>query len=238
MTNKQKILNIMILLFAIGMIVVYTITSDAYVLLQRTEYINYPYLSKIEVLSSKLIDIQGGLLDALDSRSERSIMRAHANAESFRKITLDMTAIVGKREISNEILEQFNSYFATAEDAAYIIIGIKKGDVKTELGRMTAALNKLTDTLQREQFKAAKTFEQGLVESRKNVQDMLVISLMSALAVFLTWCFLPVVPYLSFYKPRSPVDRRKNIPGNEFNGQISGTERFERRGDAQLRRYG
>jgi hypothetical protein len=209
MTIKQNILNIMILLFAIGMIVVYTITSDTYTLLQHTEYVDYPYLSKIEVLSNRLIGIQDGLLDALDSRSERSIIRARENAEYFRKITLDMNAIVGKREISREILVQFNDYFDTAESTASIIIGIKKGDVKSEMGRMTVSLNRLTNTLQREKFKAAQTFEQGLVESRKHVQEMLVISLLSALAVFLTWSILPVVSFLPFYKPGSSEDRRK-----------------------------
>ena len=192
MTIRQKIWNITILLFAIGMIVVYTITSDAYMLLQHTEYVNYPYLNKIEVLSNRLTGIQGGLLDALDSRSVRSIIRARANAESFRKITLDMAAIVGKKEVSKEILAQFNDYFVAADSAASIIIGIKKGDAKSEMGRMTVSLNKLTDTLQREQYNATQTFEQGLVESRKDVQQMLVISLLSALAVFFAWSLLPV----------------------------------------------
>jgi len=214
MTIRQNILNIMILLFAVGMIVVYTITSDAYILLQHTEYVDYPYLNKIEVLSNRLTGIQEGLLDALDSRSERSIIRARANAESFRHITLDINAIVGKRAISKEILAQFNDYFVTAESTASIIIGIKKGDVKSEMGRMTVSLNKLTDTLQREKFKATQTFEQGLAEIRKHVQEMLVISLLSALAVFLTWSLLPVVSFLPFYKPRSTEDRRKkNIQG-------------------------
>jgi hypothetical protein len=220
MTIKQNILNVTILLFAIGMIVVYTITSDAHKLLLRTEYVNYPYLSKIEVLSNRLIGIQGGLLDALDSRSVRSIIRARANAESFRKLTLDMAAIVGKREISKEILAQFNDYFVAAESTASIIIGIKRGDMNSEMGRMTVALNKLTDTLQREQFKAAQTFEQGLVESRNLVQEMLVISLLSALAVFLTWSLLPIVSFLPFYKPRSSEDRRKKISKDDFNTHI------------------
>ena len=209
MTIRQNLLNIMILLFAVGMIVVYTITSDAYMLLQHTEYVDYPYLNKIEVLSNRLTGIQEGLLDALDSRSKRSIIRARANAESFRQITLDINAIVGKSEMSREILVQFNDYFVTAESAASIIIGLKKGDVKSEMGHMTVALNKLTDTLQRERFKAAQTFEQGLAESRKHIQEMLVISLLSALAVFLTWSLLPVVSFLPFYKTRSNQDRRK-----------------------------
>jgi hypothetical protein len=156
------------------------------------------------------------LLDALDSRSERSIKRARANAESFREITLDMAAIVGKKEISKEILVQFNDYFVAAESAASIIIGIKKGNVRAEMERMTVSLNKLTNTLQSEQFKATQTFEQSLVESRKHVQEMLVISLLSALAVFLTWALLPAVSFLPFYKfkPRSSADRRKkNLSG-------------------------
>jgi hypothetical protein len=212
MTIKQNILNIVILLFAVGMIVVYTITSDTYKLIQHAEYVDYPYLSKIEVLSNRLTGIQEGLLDALDSRSEKSIIRVRANAESFRQIALDMNAIVGKKEISNEILVQFNDYFVKAESTASIIIGIKKGDVKSEMGSMTVSLNKLTDTLQREKFTAAQTFEQGLAESRNHVQEMLAISLLSALAVFLTWSLLPVVSFLPFYKTRSSEDRRKKNP--------------------------
>jgi hypothetical protein len=209
MTIKQKIWSITILLIAIGMIVVYTITSDAYKLLQRTEYVNYPYLSKIEELSNRLNGIQDGLLDALDSHSERSIIRVRENAESFRQTTLDITAIVGKKEISKDILVQFNDYFAVAESAASIIIGIKIGDVRDEMGRMTVSLNKLKYTLQHEQLSATRTFEQGLVESRKLVQEMLVISLLSALAIFLAWALLPVVSFLRIDKPRSSEDRRK-----------------------------
>jgi len=209
MSIKQKFWNFVILLFAIGMIVVYTITSNAYMLLERTEYVDYPYLSKIEELSNRLTGIQDGLLDALDSHSEGSIIRVRGNAESFRESTRNMAAIVGKKEISKEILVQFNDYFVAADSAASIIIGIKTGNAKAETGRMTVSLNKLKYTLQSEQFSATQTFERGLVESRKNVQQMLVISLLSALAVFLSWALLPVISYLPYYKVRSSEDRRK-----------------------------
>jgi hypothetical protein len=209
MSIKQKFWNFVILLFAIGMIVVYTITSDAYMLLQRTEFVNYPYLREIEVLSNKLAGIQDGLLYALDSHSEGSIIRVRDNAESFRESTRNVAAIVGKKDIAKEILVQFNDYFVVAESAASIIIGIKNGNAKAEMGRMTISLNKLKYTLQREQLSATQTFERGLVESRKNVQEMLVISLLSALAVFFSWALLPVMSYLPFYKTRSSEDRRK-----------------------------
>jgi hypothetical protein len=178
-------------------------------LLERTEYVDYPYLSKIEELSNRLTGIQDGLLDALDSHSEGSIIRVRGNAESFRESTRNMAAIVGKKEISKEILVQFNDYFVAADSAASIIIGIKTGNAKAETGRMTVSLNKLKYTLQSEQFSATQTFERGLVESRKNVQQMLVISLLSALAVFLSWALLPVISYLPYYKVRSSEDRRK-----------------------------
>ncbi len=212
MSIKQKIWNFAILLFAIGMIVVCVISSDAYKLIQRTELIHYPYLSKVQALTDRLNAIQGGLLDALDSRSQASITRARENAGSFREITLDMAAIVGKNNISKEILAQFNEYFVAADSAASIIIGIKKGDARSDMARMTASLNKLTNTLQREQLLATQTFEESLVESRKDVQQMLMISLVSALAVFLTWTLRSVFSFLPFYTPRSSEDRRKRQP--------------------------
>jgi hypothetical protein len=209
MSIKQKFWNFVILLFAIGMIVVYTISSNAYMLLDRTEYINYPYLSKIEELSNRLTGIQDGLLDALDSHSEGSIIRVRGNAESFRESTRNMAAIVGKKEISKEILVQFNDYFIVADSAASIIIGIKNGNAKAETERMTVSLNKLKYTLQSEQVSATQTFERDLVESRTLVQQMLVISLLSALAVFLSWALLPAISFLPHYKVRSSEDRRK-----------------------------
>lgn len=212
MTIKQKIWNITILFFAVGMIVVFVISADAYKLLQRTEFVHYPYLSNVQALSDKLNAIQGGLLDALDSRSQASIIRARENARSFREITLDMAGIVGKSNTSKEILAEFNEYFVVAESAASIIIGIKQGDARSEMARMTVTLNKLTDTLQREQRQATQTFEQSLVESRQHVQEMLVISLLSALAVFLAWSLLPLASFLPIYKQRSSEDRRKQQP--------------------------
>ena len=186
MTIKQKILNITILIFAIGMIVVCIITSDAYMLLQRTEYVYYPYLRKTEELSNRLTGIQDGLLDVLDSHSERSINRVRDNAESFRETTRKMVAIVGKKEdvpkkfLCNSMITLMRQRVPPPSSSAS-----KMGTSGLRWDASTVSLNKLKDTLQREQLSAAQTFEQGLVESRKHVQEMLVISLLSALAVFL-----------------------------------------------------
>lgn len=176
MTIKQKIWSIPVitmLIFSVGTGLVYKSSSHTYDLLQRTDVIYYPFLQKIQSLSDNFNAIQGGFLDALDANEETAIRRARHNAEEFRKIAQSIAAIDTKKEVSREILGEFNDYFTTAESAALILIGVKKGDGMAEMGRMTVAMNKLTGTLQREHLAATLSFEQSLNESKRNVQNML-----------------------------------------------------------------
>jgi diguanylate cyclase (GGDEF)-like protein len=192
MTIKQKIWSIpllTILIFSIGIAFVYKSSSYTYDLLQRTGLIHYPFLQKIQILSGNLNAIQGSFLDALDANGEAGIDRARRNAEEFRKTAQSIAALDGKNEISKDILVEFNDYFATADSAASILIGIKKGDGMADMGRMTIAMNKLTDTLQREHLSATLLFEQSLDESKSHVQKMLWVSLLSVFFVLLGLAF-------------------------------------------------
>ena len=153
--------------------------------------IHYPFLQKIQILSGNLNAIQGSFLDALDANGEAGIDRARRNAEEFRKTAQSIAALDGKNEISKDILVEFNDYFATADSAASILIGIKKGDGMAEMGRMTIAMNKLTDTLQREHLSATLLFEQSLDESKSHVQKILWVSLLSVFFVLLGLAFTP-----------------------------------------------
>ncbi|MEO8343155.1 MAG: EAL domain-containing protein [Gallionella sp.] len=192
MTIKQKIWSIPVItmvIFSIGIAFVYKSSSHTYDLLQRTDTIHYPYLQKIQMLSDELLVIQGGFLDALDTNRKAGITRAQHAAEVFRQAAQSVAAIDGKNEISREIMAEFNDYFISAENAASLLIGIKQGDGMADMGRMTAALNKLTSTLQREHLSAALSFEQSLSESESNVQEMLWVSLLSVFFVLLGLVF-------------------------------------------------
>ena len=131
MTIKQKIWSIpliTILIFSIGIAFVYKVSSYTYGLLQRTEVVHYPYLQQIQTLSTELTGIQQAFLDALDASRETGIIRARSNAVEFRKMALDMATTDGKKEISQEILMDFNDYFTHAVSAASTLIDLKKGD--------------------------------------------------------------------------------------------------------------
>ena len=192
MTIQQKIWSIpliTILIFSIGMAVVYKSASYTYELLQRTGIVHYPFLNKIQVLTDNLSAIQNGFLDALDSSSEPGINRARRTADDFRKTASAIAAIDGKNETSQKILMQFNSYFSAAESAAVAIMGIKKGNGVADMERMVIAMNHLTNTLQREHLEATKLFEHSLDESKNNVQQMLWVSLVSVFFVLLGLAF-------------------------------------------------
>ncbi len=188
MTIQQKIWSIpfiTILIFSIGMAVVYKSASHTYDLLQRTGVVHYPFLHQVQVLSDNLGVIQNSFLDALDSSSELGINRARLTANDFRKTAVAIAAIDGKSEVSQKIMLQFNSYFAAAESAATIIMGLKKGNGVADMEHMVIAMNHLTNTLQREHLEATKLFENSLDESKSNVQQMLWASLISVFFVLL-----------------------------------------------------
>ncbi|MDO8413244.1 MAG: EAL domain-containing protein [Gallionellaceae bacterium] len=182
MTIKQKIWSIpliTILIFAIGMAITYKASSYTYDLLQRTGIIHYPYLHNIQTLSENLNAIQESFLDALDTNGGYGINRARHKAEDFRKAAEEIAILDGKKDISQEILTQFNNYFAAADSAASIMIGVKKGEVAPDLNRMIAALNKLKNTLKEENATANASFGESLELSKSNVQKMLLVSLIS-----------------------------------------------------------
>ncbi len=193
MTIKQKIWSIpliTILIFSIGMAIVYQSSSYTFELLQRTGIVHYPFLRHVQTLSDNLVAIQDGFVDALDANSELGIIRARQNAENFRKTTLFIGGIDGKSAISEEILTQFNDYFSAAESAAASILGSTKGNVPDDMRRMIVAKNKLTHTLQREHSAATQVFEQGLQDSKDNVQQMLWASLVSVFFVLAGLAFI------------------------------------------------
>ena len=89
----------------------------------------------------------------------------------------------GKKTISGTLLNQFDDYFASAENSATMMLGIKTGDATPELERMIVALKKLENTLQQEDRGATQSFGKGLDDSRSNVREMLWINLASILLV-------------------------------------------------------
>ena len=83
MNIKQKIWSIpilTILIFSLGMAVVYQYSSQTYTLLQRTHIIHYPYLHHIQTLSGYLKGIQENLQNAVVINDSNAITRAPKSA--------------------------------------------------------------------------------------------------------------------------------------------------------------
>lgn len=186
MNIKQKIWSIpilTILIFSLGMAVVYQYSSQTYTLLKRTHIVHYPYLHHIQTLSGYLKGIQENLQNAVVINDSNAITLARQKAQDFRKTGLEISMLEGKKTISGTLLNQFNDYFTSAENSATLMLGIKTGDATPELERMIVALKKLENTLQQEALGANQSFGKGLDDSRSNVREMLWINLASILLV-------------------------------------------------------
>ena len=178
-----------ILIFVIGISVTYKFTSDTYNLLLQTDNTYYPYLHDIQTLYIDLTGIQENLVDAIDVNGAVGIAQARRKAKNFREVSLKIAELEGKATISQKILAEFNNYFAPAESAASMMIGIKPGEVAPDFDRMLVALNTLTNTLQEERRTATQSFMDGLERSRINLQKMLWINLLSAALVVIGLAF-------------------------------------------------
>lgn len=146
MTIKQKIWGIpqvTIVIFAVGMAIIYLASSRTYTLLQRTGGIHHPYLHNTQILSSDLKGIQEDFQNAVVINDKNAITMTRRKAEHFRHIGSVIAKLNGKKAISQKMLMQFDDYFIPAVSAASIMLGIKTCDAIPELEWMISALNKL-----------------------------------------------------------------------------------------------
>ena len=155
------------------MAIIYIASSHTHDLLQRSGNLHHPYLHNIQVLLSNLKGIQENFQNAIVINDSSAITLAQQKAEKFRQIGQEIASLDGKKAIAQSLRSQFDEYFAPAESATFMMLGIKPGDPMPELERMTVVLNKLTEALQHEELAAAQAFEKSLDKSRNIVQGML-----------------------------------------------------------------
>jgi diguanylate cyclase (GGDEF)-like protein len=193
MTIKQKIWSIplvTILIFTLGMAIIYGASSHTYNLLQGAEDTHQPYLNKIKILLNDLKGIQENFQNAIIINDRNSIALAQQKARDFHEIGREIAMLDGKKAISHRMLTQFDAYFVPAENAASIMMGIKVGDAIPDLERMLIALNKLEDTLQQEHLVATRIFGESLDNGRSNVRRMLWVNLASVVFVVIGLAYI------------------------------------------------
>jgi len=186
MNIKQKIWSlsiITILVFIMGMTVAYKYSANTFELLQRAGNTSYPYLQNIQTLSSDLKGIQENFRNAIVINDNNSITQAQQKAQDFRKFANEIASLDGKEAIARTMRIEFDDYYASAERAAIIMLGVKQGDAMSDLEKMVGALHKLEETLKQQNLAATESFRKNLEDSRRNIQEMLWINLASIIFV-------------------------------------------------------
>jgi len=208
MTIKQKIWSIpivTILLFTIGMAITNRFSSHTYDLLQRTDNIHYPYQNHIQTLSNTLKGIQENLQNAIIINDRHAITLAQQKAQYFRETSAKISALDGKKPISQTLVAQFDHYFALAENAVNMLMNPNGEDAMPALERKVAALKVLEASLQQEQYIAMQSFGKSLDDSRSNVRRMLSINLVSIILVAIG------LTYISYRLIKSMMGNMENL---------------------------
>lgn len=188
MTIKQKIWALpaaTILVFSIGMIITYGISSKTSNLLDQVSNVHYPFLQETQTLLADLKGIQENFKNAVAAGDQNAVTLAEEKAANFRKVTSELEGIPGKAEAAAEINKQFDNYYQAASDSAAIMMGIKTGDVTAVIQQMIPAQEKLEATLKQASTEAATVFNESLATSRSNVQKSVWINIVVAVIIII-----------------------------------------------------
>lgn len=183
MTIKQKIWTLpaaAILVFSVGMVITYEISSKTSNLLDQISKVHYPFLQETQILMAELNDIQEDFKNAVASGDQNLVTVAEEKAEHFRKVTNKLQGIAGEDKVAAEIKKQFNIYYQTASDSAAIMLGTKSGDVTAIIQQMIPAQQKLEEILKKAKADAVTTFDESLATSQSNVHKSVWINLVTA----------------------------------------------------------
>ncbi len=188
MTIKQKIWTLpasAILVFAVGMVITYGISSKTSNLLDQVSNVHYPFLKKTLILLEDLNGIQENFKNAVAASDQNAVTLAEEKAADFRKVTSEVEGIPGKVEAAAEIKKQFDTYYQAASDSAAIMLGSKTGDVTAIIQQMIPAQQKLEATLNQAYAEAATIFNESLATSQGNVHKSVWINIVTALIIII-----------------------------------------------------
>ncbi|MBV8633799.1 MAG: chemotaxis protein, partial [Burkholderiaceae bacterium] len=200
MSIKRRIWALPIIstvIFGIGLAVSVSYSTTAMSLIKTTEQVDYPALEQSKGLSAQVQDVVDSLKDAVTEGDKKRLEGVEDNARKVRETIKQMSAVQGKREVSERLGKEFEAYYAPASSVARIMMNVEQGDPQAAIGTMQTALQTLQTDLQKTQEAAQRQFKDGIEKSGANVRSVLITSIVVALGVILA------LGVISFYVVRT-----------------------------------
>jgi methyl-accepting chemotaxis protein len=188
MRIKSKIWSLPLIssaIFVIGLAVSIFFSLAALTTIKNTEGIDYPALAQAKLVTLEVKALVDGFKEAVGEGDKKRIEQTTAQAGKVRESMRKLGAIPGQGEIGKRLETEFDNYFAPAQKAAAIMLGISQGDPGDAITRMQTGLKLLEEDLDKINLQAQKQFTNGIAQSNENVHKTLITIILVAIIVIL-----------------------------------------------------
>ena len=153
-------------------------TSSA---LQRVEQVQYPTVEVVRALRTEFTTVQEALQQAVAEGDESAIGAAEEHAANYRASIRELKALDSSRSAEARKLEsEFNEYYATAVNAARVLLGTETGDAAQVVSQLQARTQGLETSLTTAQDEALAGFRALLTSSAERVEQTVLVSIVNA----------------------------------------------------------
>jgi methyl-accepting chemotaxis protein len=188
MRIKSKIWSLPVissLIFVIGLAVSVYFSFAALASIKATEDVDYPVLAQAKALTLEVQALVDSFKEAVSEGDKKRIEQSVAQAGKVRESIGKLGAIPGQKDVAQRLHKEFDDYFAPAQKAANLMLGVGEGDPQEAITRMQNGLKLLETDLAQVNAAAQQQFTRGIGHSNQSVRRILLTIILVAVIVIM-----------------------------------------------------
>lgn len=189
MRIKSKIWSLPVIssmIFVIGLAVSVYFSFAALASIKATEEIDYPVLAQAKALTLEVQALVDSFKEAVSEGDKKRIEQTVAQAAKVRESIGKLGQIPGQKDVAQRLQKEFDDYFAPAQKAANLMLGVGTGDPQEAISRMQNGLKTLETDLAKVNTTSQQQFTRGIGQSNESVRKILLTIILVAVIVILS----------------------------------------------------
>ncbi len=203
MNIKQRIWSLPMicgLVFGLGVAVSIAIASGALRSIDRVGSLDYPYLENAKAVQAAVAGITDDLQSAVAEGEAAQLVPIDKRAGEVRELISRIEGLKGHERAGQLLRSRFDAYYASAVEAAKLMLNVSQGDTPRAIARMQASLNDLNPVLERTVAGAQRTVTAALQGSGQRVRAALWVMVAVVLIVMGVLAFTAQRTTLAIWK--------------------------------------
>ena len=213
-------------IFVIGLAISISFSLAALSSIKATEEVDYPVLAQAKLISLEVKALVDGFKEAVGEGDKKRIEQTTAQAGKVRESMRKLGSIPGQAALGKRLEAEFDSYFAPAQKAAAIMLGMDNSDPTDAITRMQGGLKTLEDDLAKINTQAQQQFTLGIAQSKQSVHNVLLTIILVAVIVILATAGIAFFVIRAIWhelggEPEYALDIARGVADGNLNLQIS-----------------